>query len=68
MSFTVGHLVKIQTLDISNHQPTTLWLDSNVPGFLFMDWLGHITRAPVPKSIERFDKDFHKLIVSRYRI
>jgi len=32
-------------------------------GFLFMDWLGHITRAPVPKSIERFDKDFHKLIV-----
>ncbi|CAJ1354912.1 unnamed protein product [Effrenium voratum] len=31
-------------------------------GFLFMDWLGHITRAPVPKSIERFDKDFHKLI------
>jgi len=32
-------------------------------GFLFMDWLGHITRAPVPKSIERFDKDFQKLIV-----
>eukprot|EP00439_Symbiodinium_sp_Y106_P075182 s275_g14.t2 len=32
-------------------------------GFLFMDWLGHITRAPVPKSIERFDRDFHKLIV-----
>lgn len=31
-----------------------------------MDWLGHITRAPVPKSIERFDKDFHKLIVPRW--
>ena len=29
----------------------------------YLDWLGHITRAPVPKSIERFDKDFHKLIV-----
>lgn len=36
-------------------------------GFLFMDWLGHITRAPVPKSIERFDKDFQKLIAGASR-
>ena len=27
-----------------------------------MDWLGHITRAPVPKSIERFDKDPGQII------
>lgn len=32
-------------------------------GFLFMDWLGSITKAPLPKSIERFDEGFHKMLV-----
>eukprot|EP00435_Cladocopium_sp_Y103_P060696 s396_g22.t1 len=32
-------------------------------GFLFMDWLGSISKAPLPKSIERFDDGFHKMLV-----
>ncbi|CAK9067076.1 unnamed protein product [Durusdinium trenchii] len=33
-------------------------------GFLFMDWLGSIAKAPLPKSIERFDDGFHKMLVN----
>lgn len=31
-------------------------------GFLFMDWLSSITKAPLPKSIEKFDPDFVDLL------
>mmetsp|Transcript_6557 Transcript_6557/g.14185 ORF Transcript_6557/g.14185 Transcript_6557/m.14185 type:complete len:691 (-) Transcript_6557:51-2123(-) len=32
-------------------------------GFLFMDWLGSIAKAPIPKSIERFDPAFHQMLI-----
>ncbi|CAE7257301.1 PHKG2 [Symbiodinium natans] len=32
-------------------------------GFLFMDWLGSIAKAPIPKSIERFDPTFHQMLI-----
>eukprot|EP00933_Yihiella_yeosuensis_P018659 TRINITY_DN15240_c0_g1_i3.p1 TRINITY_DN15240_c0_g1~~TRINITY_DN15240_c0_g1_i3.p1 ORF type:complete len:689 (+),score=146.41 TRINITY_DN15240_c0_g1_i3:50-2116(+) len=31
-------------------------------GFLFMDWLGNVKKAPLPKSILRYDKDFYVLL------
>eukprot|EP00930_Biecheleria_cincta_P059873 TRINITY_DN45589_c0_g1_i1.p1 TRINITY_DN45589_c0_g1~~TRINITY_DN45589_c0_g1_i1.p1 ORF type:complete len:701 (-),score=151.00 TRINITY_DN45589_c0_g1_i1:124-2226(-) len=32
-------------------------------GFLFMDWLGGVGKAPLPKSIKRFDPQFHDMLV-----
>lgn len=32
-------------------------------GFLFMDWLGGVGKAPLPKSIKRFDPAFHDMLV-----
>jgi len=32
-------------------------------GFLFMDWLGSIGKAPLPKTVERFDPAFFQLLV-----
>mmetsp|Transcript_120134 Transcript_120134/g.374084 ORF Transcript_120134/g.374084 Transcript_120134/m.374084 type:complete len:708 (+) Transcript_120134:60-2183(+) len=32
-------------------------------GFLFMDWLSSIKAAPIPKSVEHFDHDFHELLL-----
>jgi serine/threonine protein kinase len=31
-------------------------------GFLFMEWLGALRKSPVPKSIEKFDKQFVELM------
>jgi hypothetical protein len=31
-------------------------------GFLFMDWLSNIKKVPLPKNIEKFDKDFLDLV------
>lgn len=31
-------------------------------GFLFMDWLSNIKKAPFPKPLEKFDKDLYDLL------
>lgn len=31
-------------------------------GFLFMEWLGALRKSPVPKAIEKFDKQFMELM------
>lgn len=33
-------------------------------GFLFMDWLSSIKKAPLPKSVEKFDSEFTELLVN----
>lgn len=33
-------------------------------GFLFMDWLSSVKKAPLPKTVQRFDKDFHAMLVT----
>lgn len=33
-------------------------------GFLFMDWLSNIKKAPVPKTVEKFDLEFMDVLVN----
>ncbi|CAK0897614.1 unnamed protein product, partial [Prorocentrum cordatum] len=33
-------------------------------GFLFMDWLSNIKKAPIPKSVEMFDLEFLDLLIN----
>merc|ERR1719282_420407 len=33
-------------------------------GFLFMDWLSSIKKAPIPKSVEKFDPEFTEVLVN----